>query len=171
MILKPQDVIILLKLVIKGEEQWSYSSLADELFISASEIRAGVQRAVAARLMDINNKKPIKKNLEEFLIHGVKYAYPSQRGRRTRGMPTSYAASPLKDLMGNSDGPIPVWPDAAGKTWGYELSPLYKSAPKAAAKDKKLYELLALIDAMRDGRAREREIATQEIKKRISTTG
>jgi hypothetical protein len=29
------------------------------------------------------------KAVEEFLIHGVKYAFPVQRGEATRGMPTS----------------------------------------------------------------------------------
>lgn len=167
MILKPQDIVILLKLVIKGNEKWSYSSLADELFMSASEIHAGIQRAVAARLMDMQRRKPIKKSLEEFLIHGVKYAYPPQRGSLTRGIPTSYAAPPLKDFILKSNDPPPVWPDPDGEIRGYELSPLYKSVPKAAGKDKKLYELLTLVDAIRDGRARERELAIQEIKKRV----
>jgi hypothetical protein len=33
----------------------------------------------------------------------------------------------------------------------------------------KLYELLALVDAIRDGRAREREIAIRELKARLSS--
>jgi len=168
MILKPQDIVILLKLVIKGDEIWSYASPADELFMSASDIHAGIQRAVAARLMDMQRRKPIKKSLEEFLIHGLKYAYPPQRGSLTRGIPTSYAAPPLKNFIVNSNDPPPVWPDPDGETRGYELAPLYRSVPKAASKDKRLYELLALMDAIRDGRARERELAIQEIKKRIS---
>jgi hypothetical protein len=168
MILKPQDIVILLKLLTKGDEQWSYASLADELFMSASEIHAGIRRSVAARLMDMRTRQPIKKSLEEFLVHGLKYAYPPQRGSLTRGIPTSYAAPPLKNLILNSNDPPPVWPDPDGEIRGYELSPLYKSVPKAASKDKKLYELLALVDAIRDGRTRERELASQEIKKRVS---
>lgn len=168
MMLKPQDIVILLKLLIKEDEKWSYASLAAELFISASEIHAGIKRALAARLMNIQSRKPIKKSLEEFVIHGVKYAYPPQRGGLTRGIPTSYAAPPLKDFVLNSNDPPPVWPDPDSEIRGYELAPLYKSVPKAASKDKKLYEMLTLIDAIRDGRARERELAVQEIKKRFS---
>ena len=37
----------------------------------------------------------------------------------------------------------------------------------AALKDKKLHELLALVDALRVGRARERELAIIELKKRF----
>lgn len=60
-----------------------------------------------------------------------------------------------------------MWPDPEGDTRGNEFSPLYKSVPKAARKDMKLYELLALVDAVRDGRAREREIAIRELKARL----
>jgi hypothetical protein len=36
-------------------------------------------------------------------------------------------------------------------------------------KDRKLYELLALVDAIREGRAREREIAIRELTARIDS--
>jgi hypothetical protein len=36
-------------------------------------------------------------------------------------------------------------------------------------RDPKLHELLALVDAIREGRAREREIAIQELTKRIDS--
>ena len=84
MILKPQDVVIMVKLIAWHESEWSYPSLAHELFMSASEVHAGVKRAVAARLMDMHRKIPIKRNLLEFLIHGVKYAYPPDRGGISR---------------------------------------------------------------------------------------
>jgi hypothetical protein len=167
MILKPQDIFILLKLVAIGKDQWSYTSLSGDLFMSASEIHAGVRRAVAARLMDSQRGQPQKKALEEFLIHGVKYAFPPDRGGLTRGIPTGYAAPPLKNIIAQTNEPFPVWPDPEGDARGYEFSPLYKSAPKAALKDKILYEFLALVDAIRDGRAREREIAIKELKIRL----
>jgi len=46
---------------------------------------------------------------------------------------------------------------------------LYKTVPKAALKDAKLYELLAIVDAIRDGKAREREIAVKELKARLGS--
>ena len=169
MILKPQDIYILLKLVAMGESQWSYASVAGELFMSASEVHAGIKRAVAARLMSSDSVRPLKKSLEEFLIHGVKYAFPPDHGGLTRGVPTGYAASPLKDIITQPNEPPPVWPDPEGNTRGYEFSPLYKTVPKAAAKDAKLYELLAIVDAIRDGRARERDIAIKELKVRLGS--
>jgi len=41
-----------------------------------------------------------------------------------------------------------------GDTRGIALEPLYKTAPIAALRDPVLYEFLALVDAIRDGRAR-----------------
>ena len=168
MILKPQDIFIMLKLVVWNRPKWSYPALSHELSMSASEVHAAVKRAAAARLMDLDRKIPVKSNILEFLIHGVKYAYPPDRGGITRGMPTGYAAQPLRDLIMQPDEPPPVWPDPEGQVRGYEFSPLYSSVPNASKVDPKLYELLALVDAIRDGRARERKIAIKEVQSRIS---
>ena len=170
MILKPQDVVILLKLVALGQQAWTYQRLAVELSISQSEAHAGVRRAVAARLMsDVNTAagRPLLAALKEFLIHGVRYAYPPERGALTRGMPTGYAAPPLNKVIVQPDEPPPVWPYPEGIVRGYAFAPLYPSVPVAAARDPKLYELLALVDALRDGRARERDLAARELETRL----
>jgi hypothetical protein len=171
MILKPQDVVILLKLVAWGPASWTYQRLAVELSISQSEAHAGVKRAVAARLMSDATTaagRPILPALREFLVHGVRYAYPPERGALTRGLPTGYAASPLSTLIVQPNEPPPVWPYAEGTVRGYSFSPLYSSVPAAAARDPKLYELLALVDALRDGRARERSLAVKELESRLA---
>ena len=170
MILKPQDVMILLKLVALGREPWTYQRLAVELSISQSEAHAGVKRAVAARLMSdatAAGGRPIQPALLEFLIHGVRYAFPPSRGELTRGMPTAYAAPPLDRLIVQPTEPPPVWPYAEGTVRGYSFEPLYPSAPKAASRDPALYELLALVDAIRDGRARERSLAARQLELRL----
>jgi hypothetical protein len=166
MSLQSQDILILLKLVALGERRWSYPSLAKDLFLSSSGVYAGVNRAIESRLLDPATKKPRKKALEEFLIQGVKYFFPPKRGGLTRGMPTSHAAPPLNREILQSSEP-PVWPYAEGTVRGYEFSPLHESVPLAAHKDAKLYELLALLDAIRGGRAREASIAAKELKDRL----
>jgi len=171
MILKPQDVVVLLKLVVLGGRPWTYQRLAEELAMSQSEVHAGVRRAVAARLMNEAAAGSGRINypaLKEFLIHGVRYAYPPKHGGLTRGMPTGYAAPPLNKVIVGSNEPPPVWPYADGSVRGLSFEPLYPSVPVAAERDPKLYELLALVDAMRDGRVRERNIAAQEFEQRIS---
>ena len=70
-------------------------------------------------------------------------------------------------VTGN-DAEVPVWPDPNGTKKGLAVQPLYGSAPIAAKNDPALYELLALVDALRLGRARERAIAAKEIEKRLS---
>lgn len=167
MVLKPQDIVILLKLVAIDGSDWSYSSLANDLAMSPAEVHAGIKRCTAARLFDQQRNAPIRSALLEFLVHGVKYAFLPDRGALTRGTTTSYAAPPLNSLIVQPSEPPPVWPSPEGTTRGYEFSPLYKSVPKAAAKDFVLYELLALVDAIRDGRARERDLAVKELTKRL----
>jgi hypothetical protein len=130
-------------------------------------VHGSLKRLERSRLLDGQTGRPALNAVEEFLIHGVKYSFPVQRGEATRGMPTAYAASPLNDqIAANSDLP-PVWPDAEGDVRGVTLEPLHKAAPKAARKDPTLYELLALIDALRDGRARERQLAEKELIARL----
>ncbi len=170
--LKPQDIFIALKLLALDGKPWSYVQLANELYMSASEINAGVKRCIAAHLilpvfLTSESPQPARKALEEFLIHGVKYAFVPDRGELTRGVPTSYAAEPLRGLFINSDEPPPVWPHPEGNVRGFTFSPLYPSAPKAALADPRLYELLVLVDAIRSGKARESEAAIRELRKRL----
>ena len=63
-----------------------------------------------------------------------------------------------------------MWPYAEGKVRGYAFAPLYRTVPEAALRDPALYELLALVDAIRDGRARERSLARQALEKRLGGT-
>ncbi len=168
--LKPQDILFLLKLVAQGENQWSFNKLAIDLGMSASEVHAAAQRVLFARLaVKIDDLiRPNKRNFEEFLLHGIQYVFVPVRGELVRGMPTSHAVEPLASLFVNDNEPPPVWPDIEGEVRGESFSPLYKSAPIAAKNDVKLYELLALVDAIRGGRIREREIAKKELIKRLN---
>lgn len=167
--LKPQDVLVMLKLVALGKKTWSYSWLAESLGMSPSQLHSAVQRALAVQLAVKNEEiiSPHIRNLEEFLVHGLKYAFVPEIGRLTRGIPTAYAAPPLDKHFAESTEPPPVWPAAEGTVRGVSFSPLYKLAPQAAQADLALYELLALVDAIRGGRARERALAIKELGKRL----
>jgi hypothetical protein len=171
--LRPQDVVILLKLGAHPGERFPQLVLARELGMSAGEISGGIGRAVKARLASRSPEqgaKPIYAALEEFLIHGVRYAFPAEEKAMTRGMPTAWAAPPLvSELAG--DGPPPVWPDAHGEVRGTAVEPLYRSVPQAARLDSALYELLALVDAIRIGRARERKLAESMLRSRLQAAG
>ena len=171
--LKPQDIVVLLKLVALGGHDWSYNRLAVSLHMSPSEVHTAVKRALAARLAvrRDNRVHPNIRNLREFLLHGIQYVFIPERGELTRGVPTGFYAQPFSSLLVNSGGPPMVWPDPDGEVRGQAFSPLYKSVPKAADEDEKLHELLALVDALRGGNARERNIAAAEMEKRLNRYG
>ena len=164
--LLPQDVVVLAKLVSYGGQRPSIAQVASDLALSPSQVHASLKRLERSRLIDAQMGRPLLKAVEEFFLHGVKYAFPAHRGEATRGMTTAHAAPPLKARIVEDDLP-PVWPDAEGEVRGITLEPLHKVAPKAARKDPALYELLALIDALRDGRARERQLAETELSARL----
>jgi len=186
--LHPQDVVVVLKLVASHDasRRWTYAELSKDLFMSASQVFRSVNRAEMARLLNAPTLPPPpsreqqekdrrvwlwpnKANIKEFMIHGVKYAFPAERGGPTRGLPTAEAAPPLNQHF-SADFALPsVWPHAAGPFRGIAFSPLHKNVPAAAMRDVKLYELLALVDAIREGRAREREIAIKELSARIDS--
>jgi len=165
--LLPQDVVVLVKLLGYRGGRPPIAHLAGDLALSPSQVHASLKRLERSRLIDTQTGRPLLKAVEEFLIHGVKYAFPVQRGETARGMPTAYAAPPLSDQIADSGDLPPVWPDPDGEVRGTTLEPLHRAAPKAARKDPALYELLALVDALRDGRVRERQLAEKELSARL----
>ena len=167
--LKPQDVMVVLKLCSYEHKRPPISVVAADLGLSPSEVHAALKRLQHARLLHATEmqEKPNLVALEEFLLHGLKYIFPAEHGQVTRGVPTSYAAPSLKNNVVMGDELPPVWPWPGGETRGIALAPLYKTAPLAALRDPVLYELLSLVDAIRDGRARERKIAERELLTRL----
>lgn len=165
--LLPQDVLVLAKLVSYGGKRPSMAQVAADLGLSPSQVHASLKRLERSRLIAPSTSEPQLRAVEEFLVHGVKYAFPAFRGQVTRGMPTAYAAPPLSEEIAAGNDLPPVWPDAEGEVRGLTLEPLHKAAPKAARRDPILYELLALIDALRDGRVRERQLADRELVARL----
>ena len=167
--LKAQDLYVVLKIVAATSPRPPYAQLAADLGMSVSEVHASVKRARLSRLLQGPElgELPNLAAVEEFLIHGLQYAFPAEGGQFTRGIPTSYAAEPLCRKITPGSDPIPVWPYAEGQERGIALLPLHRSAPVAAIRDPQLYEYLALADALRGGRARERRYAEEELRRRL----
>jgi hypothetical protein len=179
--LKPQDILILLKIQsVRGrrgplEGTWEnpefllrYSVLGTSVGISTSQAFESVKRLVDAGL--VTKELQVRtRAAAEWLIHGVKYCLPPKLGGLTRGTPTSYAAAPLKAMLVQSDAsqePIPVWPYADGVR-GIALEPIYKTVPWAAEKDEELKEYLTLLDAIRSGRTRESNLASDILSQKL----
>lgn len=169
--LRPQDVVVLLRLSLDQGPAPTYAALADELKLTASEIHAGVERAMAAQLLrkDAAGKPAVLlEPLRLFVQHGVRYCFPATHGTMTRGVPTSYAAPPMLALIVQPGEAPPVWPHKAGPVRGVAFYPLYPTVPEAALASPALYELLVLVDAIRGGSPRERALAIAELDKRWS---
>jgi hypothetical protein len=206
--LKPQDLLVALKLVAWGAQRWTYARLALELGISVSEAHACIKRGLQADLLLPNRESPPQlveagsgaapsaqepmgiyrvtrkrvrraavadgetvadnavrphaHNLAEFALHGAKYAFPGVRLPLSVGVPTSHSAPAFAGVFapGSTDF---VWPHPNGSVRGVGVEPLHPAVPFAAMQDARLYEMLALFDALRVGKARERGMALERL--------
>lgn len=166
--LKPQDVVV--ALMLSTTRSWTFATVAAALGMSASEVHAAVKRLQTARLYNEGRRAPVTDSLLEFLVHGLKYAFPAEPGAVRRGVATSVSAPPLRERFLGAGGPLAefVWADPRGSDAGQAVVPLYPTVPDAARLNPALHELLALADALRIGRAREREAAAEELRRRLA---
>lgn len=181
--MKSQDVVILLKLVsledrirydhlneLTISDPFAVRNLEGELGISKTEISASIRRSIASNLAIKSNEraKVNRRNLIEFVQHGLKYVFPAKPGAPQRGVATGFAAPMLEGKLVSSGADIYVWPHPEGNRRGLSIAPLFKSVPDAALKDARLYELLALVDAIRTGNQREANLAQRTFEKRMA---
>ena len=123
--LKAQDVLVAVKLAAATPGPWSYPQLAAALGMSASAVHASVRRCVASGLLARESHVPNRAALLEFLVHGLKYAFPIERHGITRGLPTAHAAPPLRGKFAAPSDLPPVWADPNGSVRGEAIEPLY----------------------------------------------
>jgi hypothetical protein len=126
-------------------------------------VRSRARRARADEASSADNPARVHtRNLAEFAVHGAKYAFPPERLPVSVGVPTSHSAPAFAGVFapGSDDW---VWPHPNGTARGQGLEPLHPSVPFAAMQDARLYEMLALFDALRVGRARERGMALKRL--------
>jgi len=171
--LKGLDLFVCLELATSRRTDWTYSELGGELGLSASEANAAVKRSLAAGLLTPplgpkTKPGPHPRALLEFIRHGVQYAFHEEPGNIVRGMPTAHSALPLSAEIASDGEPPVVWPDAEGEVRGQAFRPLYRTVPHAARRDQELYRALALVDAIRGGRTRERRIAYELLVDQLS---
>ena len=152
-LLKSQDVLLLCKLLVqKKEGKVRQLDLSQDLGITQSEVSTGFDRLIKSRLIDPNTKKPNLAMAFEFLENSVKFFFPAETTEYTVGIPTSVFAKPLANLL-LQKGESLVWPTIKGNKKGIGLKPIHESVPFATNLDPKLYELLAVLDALRSFKA------------------
>ena len=163
--MKPQDIVILLKIIAINHDSWQQKPLAQELRMSQSEVSQSIARSIYAGLLADKGKRVMKSNLLDFLHYGIAYVFPQKPGAVVRGIPTAHSAMPLINQIESTEDY--VWPYAKGNQRGHGIVPLYSSVPEAALNDGELYDLLALVDALRVGKIREKNLAMEMLKDRF----
>jgi len=163
--MRPQDVVILLKMLTIKEPNWQYRDLAGSLFISISEISESLNRSLLAGLIDESRRKVHRQSLMEFIQYGLHYVFPKVPGSMATGIPTAHSYSFYKPYFSSEQDYI--WPDEDGTVRGLAIEPLYKNVVKAVKVDEDLHKLLASIDIIRVGKTRETKLALKELQKMI----
>lgn len=150
-----------------ASDPYSVRALSFSTGISKSEVSMALKRCYANGLAKQERHSGIPRantrSLYEFIAYGLRYVFPVKPGEVTRGIATGLAAPVLQGELMTSGDLVPVWPDARGNAKGFAVNPLFKTVPTAVRKDSTLYALLALIDAIRMGQPRERNLAVKKI--------
>jgi hypothetical protein len=156
--LQPSDIYVLCGLAADGAS-WTYRELARQLDVPHPLVQRALKRAQEADLYSSDSRSVHRPNLEEFLLHGVRFVAPAKLGRVGPGVPAAWAAAPVSRRIRESGDLPPVWPAARGKVRGQALPPLHKSAVSAVEDFARLGELLAIVDSLRAGDVRVRSVA------------
>lgn len=162
--MKPHDIVIALKIVSFNSETWRIIDVAYNINISPSEVYGSINRLHKVEIMHMR-KHIVKRNLIEFLIHGVKYCFPAIPGIRSRGILTAHSSEFFKKIISDKKKDNYVWPFEKGNANGISIVPLHKNIPEFIQKDRFMYEHLSYIDAIRIGRKREKAYAEKQILK------
>lgn len=176
--MKSQDLLILLKIISLHQggaarsEDFSVRALASATGIGKTEIGASINRSMDVGLLKHDRKtglpKANSKALLDFISYGLRYVFPAEPGALQRGLLTGLEAPGLEGLLSSLAQYHYVWPDGQSADTGQAIVPLYKTAAFAARRDSRLYQLMALVDAVRLGDAREVAIARAALKDRLS---
>lgn len=163
--MRPQDIVILLKLLTIEEPDWQYRNLSASLSIAISEVSESLVRSHIAGLVDESRRQVHRQSLMEFLEHGIRYVFPQVPGSMVTGIATGHSHHFYKQHFASEFNY--VWPYEDGNMRGLAIQPLHKGVPKACQQDELLYGLLAAIDIIRVGRVREKELALQQLQRAI----
>ena len=161
--LRPHDMCVALQLVLTPS--FSYRELAHDVGLSLGEAHNSVKRLEQARLFMADPGRVNVSALLELLVHGVPYVFPGQLGPDTQGVPTAHSGPALAERLSGVDAV--VWPSADGEVRGQALVPLCASAPDLVKRNEALYRWLTLVDALRVGRARDRSLAGDLLKREL----
>ena len=158
--LRPQDIVILLKKISPSGWSMDGKQVAASLGISQSEVSESLARSRVSGLLDSSRGMVNTRALKDLLVYGIRFVFPVVPEGIVRGIPTGPSASPMTERLVQGSESF-VWPSTTGQIRGQAILPLYPTVPAASEKDADLYALLVATDALRFGRARERDRAIE----------
>lgn len=164
------DIIVLLRLLDQASATWTIRSLAGELHVPAASVQRSLKRLERLPVWDAGGRRVNRSETERLLLDASRFMFPAALGGETRGVATGWAAPPLVNEL-VADRLPPVWPSPTGGTRGLAVEPLHPIAVRLAADDPKMYEWLALVDALRLGNGRVRGLAAEALLTRLESAG
>lgn len=166
-VVKDSDIYVISGL-LAHDEAWSYRSLAERLRVPHAVVQRALKRAKGADLYVAERRGVHLPHFEEFALHALRFVAPARLGALVPGVLAAWAAEPMASAIRSSgDEPPPVWPYARGRIRGQAIEPLHAAAPDAAADWPELGELLALLDSLRAGDVRVRQVAGELLSSKL----
>jgi hypothetical protein len=164
---KDSDVYVLSGLLVH-DGAWSYRSLAGLLHVPHPVVQRALERAKGADLYSVDRREVHLPHFEEFALHALRFVVPTRLGSLTAGVLAAWAVEPMASAIRSSgDEPPPVWPYARGRVRGQAIEPLHSAAPEAVENWPELGEVLALLDSLRAGDVRVRQVAGDLLSKML----
>ena len=168
--LRPTDLYVLIGAIASRERKGSLRDLASRLAVDHTVVHRSLKNAEAAGLYRADERRVNLASFEDLAVHAARFIAPAPLGAVTRGVPAAWAAKPISEQIRQSKSELPpVWPTADGKVRGQALRPLHPSAVKAA-KDRRSARLLAIVDSLRAGDVRVRDVASSALAKELRET-
>jgi hypothetical protein len=157
---RPFDVVLGLRLI---KTAGTIAQLAEELAVVPSQIHGSLARLRSAGLLRPDGRSVNARAFGEFVMFGVRYAFPAVRRELAVGIATAYSAAQLSAQVDATD--VLVWPapNAKGAVRGFGLTPLYPRAVALPELSPETYRLLTLVDALRIGEPPVRAMARDHI--------
>jgi DNA-binding transcriptional regulator YhcF (GntR family) len=167
--LSSSDIYVLAGRLADADKKPTLRELARELHVDHTLVHRALKRAEEAGLYRSASKQVNRANFEELMTHAARFIAPAALGGLTRGRAAAWAAKPIAErIRQQGDEPPPVWPDVDGAVRGQALRPLHPAAVRASQESPALSDLLAIIDSLRAGDVRVRQVAAEELHAALS---
>jgi len=166
--LRSLDIVLLTAMLgIEPDERETFAQLATHLHSSAASISRSVSRLQEAGLVRRQRSGSLtpadyiidRHAMHELLTHAIRYFMPTTLGLPHVGVATAHAGPDLSQRIRATE-PY-VWPTPDGDAYGPTVEPLEDCVPTVARAHPFFYRVMALVDAGRVGRVRERTLAAE----------